>query len=167
MWYTLPWTFAELFYEYMPQRWINKVQVFKILSQQVTTIGPSSLRTFDASSQMWPLPLCSLPHVVLSDCIETLHLSYYNTPIPIHFFIYSSQRTLANSINYLNDCSLLPTIIRSIRILLFYTYPNYMLPNWPVVLHSLSKLPQLTSLRVFMYDLPKLSMIEVAKRSQR
>jgi len=56
----------------------------------------------------------------------------------------------------LNDCSLLSTTIRSIRILLFYTYPNYMLPNWPVVLHSLSKLPQLTSLRVFMYDLPKI-----------
>jgi len=28
-----------------------------------------------------------------------------------------------------------------------------MLPNWPVVLHSLSTLPQLSSLRIFMYDL--------------
>jgi hypothetical protein len=30
-----------------------------------------------------------------------------------------------------------------------------MLPNWPVILHFLSTLPELSSLRVFMYDLSK------------
>jgi hypothetical protein len=112
MWYTLPWGFDEFFYEYLPEKWIIKVHVFE-KPEKVTTIGQSSLRTFDASSQMWPLPICSLPHVVLSDCIETLNLSYYNT------------------------------------------HTNYMLPNWPVVFDSLSKLSELTSLRIFMYDLPK------------
>jgi hypothetical protein len=154
MWYTLPWGFDEFFYEYLPEKWIIKVHVFE-KPEKVTTIGKSSLRTFDASSQMWPLPICSLPHVVLSDCIETLNLSYYNTPIPINFLSTLRNITLANSINCLNDCSLLPITIRSIRILLFYTHPNYMLPNWPVVFDSLSKLSELTSLRIFMYDLPK------------
>jgi hypothetical protein len=37
---------------------------------------------------------------------------------------------------------------------LFYTYPNYVPPNWPMVLYSLSTLPQLSSLRIFMYDMP-------------
>ncbi|CAF1305645.1 unnamed protein product [Rotaria sordida] len=154
MWYTLPWGFDEFFYEYLPEKWIIKVHVFE-KPEKVTTIGQSSLRTFDASSQMWPLPICSLPHVVLSDCIETLNLSYYNTPIPINFLSTLRNITLANSINCLNDCSLLPITIRSIRILLFYTHPNYMLPNWPVMFDSLSKLSELTSLRIFMYDLPK------------
>jgi hypothetical protein len=30
-----------------------------------------------------------------------------------------------------------------------------MLPNWPVILDSLTTLPRLNSLRLFMYDLPK------------
>ncbi|CAF4056777.1 unnamed protein product, partial [Rotaria sordida] len=62
MWYTLPWGFDEFFYEYLPEKWIIKVHVFE-KPEKVTTIGQSSLRTFDASSQMWPLPICSLPHV--------------------------------------------------------------------------------------------------------
>ncbi len=60
-----------------------------------------------------------------------------------------------NSIKCLNKRSLFPPTIRSIRILLFHEYPNYVLPNWPLVLDSLSSFPQLNSLHVFMYDLPK------------
>ena len=100
--------------------WITKIQVFERPSQKMMTIDQSSLRTLDASGQTLASPIFSLPHVALSDCIETLHLSYYNRPIHIHL---SALRniTLVNSINCLNDCSSFPTTIRSIRILLFYT----------------------------------------------
>ena len=83
-----------------------------------------------------------------------LHLSFYNRPIYMNL---PNLRTitLVNSINCLNCCSEFPHTIRSVRILLFHRLPNYMLPNWPVVLHSLSTLPQLKSLRIFLYDLLK------------
>ena len=41
------------------------------------------------------------------------------------------------------------------KIHVFHHLPNYMLLNWPVVFDSLSWLLQLTSLRVFLYDLLK------------
>ncbi|CAF1478851.1 unnamed protein product [Rotaria sordida] len=134
MWYTLPWAFDEFFHEYLPERWITQVEVFQIPFQKMVTIDQSSFRTLDAS--------------------ETLHLSYYNGPISIHF---STLRniTLVNNINCLQYCSLWPKTISSIRILFFYFYPNYIIPNWPVILNSLSSLTQLNSLHVFMYDLPK------------
>ncbi|CAF4201985.1 unnamed protein product [Rotaria sp. Silwood2] len=154
MWYTLPWAFDEFFHEYVPYKCITKIQVFEASSQKMTTINQSSLRALDVSSQTLPLPICSLPYVALSDCIETLHLSYRNRPIRIHLSALRNM-TLVNSVNCLNNCSSFPPTIRSIRILLFHTYPNYVEPNWPIVLYSLSKLRQLSSLRVFMYDLPK------------
>ena len=98
--------------------------------------------------------LSSLPQVVLDDYIETFHLSFNNRPIHINLPNLRNL-TLLNSINCLNYCSRFPPTIRSVRILLFHRLPNYMLPNWPVVLHFLSTLPQLTSLRIFMYDLLK------------
>ncbi|CAF2767848.1 unnamed protein product [Rotaria sp. Silwood2] len=154
MWYTLPWAFDEFFHEYLPDRCIMETQLFEIPSQTMITINQSCLRTLDASGQMLSSPICFLPYVALSDCIETFHFSYYNTCIPIYL---SALRniTLANSTNCLNYCRSFPPTIRSIRILLFYTYPNYAPPNWSVVLHSLSHLPQRSSLRIFMYDLPK------------
>ncbi|CAF4951536.1 unnamed protein product [Rotaria sp. Silwood1] len=154
MWYTLPWAFDEFFHNYLPEKWIIKIQVFEQPSHNARTIDQSSLRTLDACGQTLALPIYSLPHVVLSDYIETFHLSYYNRPIHIHL---SALRTitLVNSVKCLNKRSVFPPSIRSIRILLFYDYPNYMLPNWPVVLDSLSSFPQLNSLHVFMYDLPK------------
>lgn len=93
--------------------------------------------------------------MALSDCIETLHLSYFNRSISIHLFALRNI-TLLNSINCLNYSSLFPTTIRSIRILLFSNYPNYMLPDWSAILYSLSTLSQLNSLPVFMYDVPKI-----------
>ena len=114
----------------------------------------SSVRALDASGQALASCLMALPHVVLDDCIETLHLSFNNRSIHINL---SNLRnlTLVNSINCLNYCSRFPTTIRSVRILLFHRLPNYMLPNWPVVSDLLSTWPQLTSLRIFMYDLLK------------
>jgi hypothetical protein len=153
MWYTLPWAFDEFFHEYTPYKWIITTQVFEGPSQKIRTINQSSIRTLDASAPSLASPLSSLPHIVLPDCIETLHLSYYNEPIRIPF---SALRhiTLANSINCLDCHSLFPATVRSIRILLFYTYPNYVPPKWPMVLYSLSTLLQLRSLRIFMYDMP-------------
>jgi hypothetical protein len=151
MWYTLPWVFDEFFHEYIPYKWITKVEVFEQPSQKIMKIYQSSLRTLDASGQTLASSVYSLPHVVLSDRIETFHLSFWNTPVRIDL---STLRniTLVNSIHILNNLSF-PTNIRSIRILLFYHYPNYMLPNWSMVLHTLSTWPQLDSFRVFMYDL--------------
>jgi len=128
--------------------------VFEAPCQKVMTVGQSSLRTLDASGQTLAFPISYLPRVELSHCIETLHLSFYNRPIRIYLPILRNI-TLVNSINCLNDCSSFPTTIRSIRILLFYRYPNYMPPNWPMILDSLSTLPQRSSLRIFMYDLLK------------
>ncbi|CAF1075860.1 unnamed protein product [Rotaria sordida] len=84
MWYTLPWTFDEFFHEYIPYRWITKVQVFEIPSHNTTAMAQLSLRTSDAAGQTLPSPIFLLPHVALSNYIETLHLSYYNRPINIH-----------------------------------------------------------------------------------
>ncbi|CAF3239946.1 unnamed protein product [Rotaria sp. Silwood2] len=153
MWYTLPWAFDEFFHEYVPYKWITKVQVFEQPSQKIMTIDQSSLRTLDASGSTLASSIYSLPHVVLFDCIKTFHLSFWNTPVPIELSTLCNI-TLVNSIGFLNDLSF-PTNVRSIRILLFYNYPNYMLPNWSMVLHTLSTWPQLRSLRVFMYDLPE------------
>ena len=152
MWYTLPWAFDEFFHKYIPYKWITKTQVFERSSKKVATIDQSSLRTLDASGQTLSSAILSLPHIVLHDSIETLHLSFYNKPLRINF---SSLRhlTLVNSINCFN-C--LPTTIRSIRILLFHTYPNYMLPNWKVIFDSLSTLRELNSLRIFTYDLQEI-----------
>ncbi|CAF5111626.1 unnamed protein product [Rotaria sp. Silwood1] len=153
MWYTLPWTFDEFFHEYELEGWITKIQVFE-QPQTMTTIYQSFLRTLDTSSENMTSSICSLPHVVLSDCIETCNLFYYNTPFAIHL---SALRniTLVNSINCLNDCSSFAATIRSIRIYIMYRASNYMLPDWPAVLYSLSTLQQLNSLGIFMYDLTK------------
>ncbi|CAF1473915.1 unnamed protein product [Rotaria sordida] len=153
MWYTLPWTFDEFFHEYELKGWITKIQVFE-QPQTMTTIYQSSLRTLDTSSENMTSSICSLPHVALSDCIETCNLFYYNTPFAIHL---SALRniTLVNSINCLNDCSSFAATIRSIRIYIMYHASNYMLPDWPAVSYSLSTLQQLNSLGIFMYDLPK------------
>ncbi|CAF4986197.1 unnamed protein product [Rotaria sp. Silwood1] len=135
MWYTLPWAFDEFYHEYLPHRWITKTRVFEI-PQKMMTIHQSTLRTLDTSGQTLPLPICSLPYMALSNCIETLHLSYYNTHIPIYLSAIRNI-TLVNSINCLNYSSSFPTTIRCIRILLFYYYPNYISPNWPVATSSI------------------------------
>ncbi|CAF0823723.1 unnamed protein product [Rotaria sordida] len=153
MWYTLPWKFDEFFHEYIPYKWITKVQALELLSQKIMTINQSSLRTLDASGQTLASSIYSLPYVVFSNCIKTFHLSFWNTSIPIDLSTLCNI-TLVNSIGFLNDLSF-PTNVRSIRLLLFYTYPNYMLSNWSIVLHTLSTWSQLHSLRVFMYDLPE------------
>lgn len=130
---------------------INGLLKYKCLKnlKKKTITNQSSLRTLDASGKSLSSAILSLPDVVLYDSIETLHLSFYNGPLYLHF---SSLRniTLVNSINCLNY---FPTTIRSVRILLFYTYPNYIPPNWTMILDSLSFLPQLNLLRVFMYDM--------------
>ena len=154
MWYTLPWSFDQYFHQYMPYEWITKVHVFHPSSQTTTTIKKSSLRTLDASGQTLASCIMALPHVLLDDRIETLHVSFYNRPIYVNLPNLRNL-TLVNSISCLNYSSRFPTTIRAVRILLFHALPNYMLPNWPVVLHSLSTLPQLTSLRIFIYDLLK------------
>jgi len=154
MWYTLPWPFDEFFHQYIPYKSITKIDIFQIPSQTKTTISQSSLRTLDATGQTWPSPICHLPHVALYDCIETLHMSYYNTHPPRRL---SALRniTLVNSIKCLYFGPLFPETVRSIRVLLFYSQPDYRPPDWPIILRSLSTLPQLDSLRIFMYDLPK------------
>ncbi|CAF3550627.1 unnamed protein product [Rotaria sp. Silwood2] len=154
MWYTLPWAFDAFFHDYLPEKWITKTQVFEQPSYNTGIIDQSSFRTLDACGQTLALPIYSLPHVILSDYIETFHLSYYNRPIHIHL---SALRTitLVHSVKCLNKRSLFPPTIRSIRILLFYDYPNYMLPNWSVVLDSLSSFPHLNSSHIFVYDVPK------------
>ena len=137
MWYTLPWKFDELFHEYLPIRWFTQIDVFQRPSQKTKTLDQSSLRTLDAVGQTSALSISVLPHIVSSNCIETLHLSYFNRPISLEW---SALRhlTLANSINCLNNSSSFPRTLRSIRILIFYTYPNYQLPNWPALFNSLS-----------------------------
>jgi hypothetical protein len=154
MWYSLPWAFDEFFHEYMPRRWITKIQVFERPSQKMMTIAQSSLRTLDASGENLASSICSLPYVVLSDFIETFHLSFYNRPIHIRL---SALRhiTLLNSINCLNVCSSFPATVCSVDIHILCHYSNYMLPDWPAVLYSLSTLSKLNSLRIIMYDLPK------------
>jgi hypothetical protein len=96
---------------------------------------------------LYPLYLILCYSIVLKHC---------TCPITMNLFVYICPRfviiTLANSINCLNHCSKFPVTVRSIRILLFYTYPNYVPPNWPMVLYSLSTFPQLSSLRVFIKD---------------
>ena len=126
MWYTLPWTFDEFFYQYLPYTWITKTQILQI-PQASTITNQSSLRTLDAAGQSLATPISSLPHVVLHDHIETLHLSFCTSLLRTHL---SALRniTLANSINCLNACSF-PKTVRSIRILLLYRFPNYMPPN--------------------------------------
>ena len=153
MWYTLPWIFDEFFHEYVPYRWITQIQVFERPSQNMIPITQSSLRTLDAAGETLISSLYSLPYVLLPNYIETLHLSFWNRSIDIYLPALRNI-TLVNSINYLDYCSSFPTTVRSIGILCFWTYPNYIPPNWPVVLDSLSTLLHLSSLRVFMYDLP-------------
>jgi hypothetical protein len=153
MWYTLPWAFDGFFHEYVPYQWITGMHVFERPSSHETrTINQSSLLTLDASSPTLSSPIFFLPHILLLDRIETFHLSYYNEPISLPL---SRLRhvTLVNSINCLNYYSSFPASVRSIRILLFYNYPNCVRPKWPMVLYSLSTMQQLTSLRVFMYDM--------------
>ena len=153
MWYTLPWVFDEFFHDYIPFKWITKLHVFHRSSQTTTaTTTKSSLRTLDASGQILASCLSSLPQVVLDDYIETLYLSFFNQSIGINL-LNLRNLTLVNSINCLNCCSRFPSTIRSVRIVSFHRLSNYILPNWPVVVHSLSTLPQLTSLGIFMYDL--------------
>jgi hypothetical protein len=154
MWYTLPWIFDEFFHKYIPDECITKIQVFEKPSQKLMIINQSSLRTLDAVGEALALPISFLPYVGFFDCIETLHLSFWNRPLHIDLPALRNV-TLLNSVNCLNNCSKFPTTIRSICILLFYPYPNYMSPNWAMILHSLSILPQLSSLRVFIYDLVK------------
>ena len=154
MWYTLPWAFDHLFHEYIPNEWIINVHVFHKPSQTTIKINKSSLRTLDASTETFASTLMFLPCVVLDDHIETLHLSFYNRSSYVNLPNLRNL-TLLNSINCLNYSSRFPHTIRSVRIISFLRLPNYMLPNWPVVLHSLSALPQLISLRIFMYDLLK------------
>ena len=158
MWYTLPWSFDEFFHQYIPYKWITRefLHLFHLPSRSTTTtpFKKSSLRTLDASGITLASCIMALPHVVLDDCIETLHLSLYNRHIDINLPNLRNL-TLVNSINCLNYGSRFPTTIRSVRILLFHRLPNYMLPNWPVVLDLLSTWPQLTSLRIFMHDLLK------------
>ena len=156
MWYTLPWSFDEFFHQYIPYNWITEVHLFHLPSRSTTTtpFKKSSLRTLDASGQTLASCIMALPHVVLDDCIETLHVSFYNRPIYVNL-PHLRNLTLVNSINCLSCCSRFLPTIRSVRIISFHRLPNYMLPNWPLVLHSLSTMPQLTSLRIFMYDLLK------------
>ena len=154
MWYTLPWAFDEFFHQYMPHQWITKVHVFHLSSQTTTTIKKSSLRTLDASGRTLASCLMALPHIAIDNCIETFHLSFYNRSINVNI-PYLRNLTLVNGINCLNYSSRFPTTIRAVRILLFHALPNYMLPNWPVVVDSLSTWPQLTSLRIFLYDFLK------------
>ncbi|CAF2504455.1 unnamed protein product [Rotaria sp. Silwood2] len=155
MWYTLPWTFDEFFHEeYIPHTRITKIQVFEIPSRKIITIGQSFLRALNTSGPTLPSSIFYLPHVALSNCIETLHLSFYNTPIRIDLPALRHM-TLVNSINCLNCYSSFPKTIRSIHILLSYTFPMYTLPNWSVVSYLRSALPQLSSLRISLYDLPK------------
>jgi hypothetical protein len=153
MWYTLPWVFDEFFHEEIPYRKITKIEVFEI-PRKMITISQSFLRSLNISEPTLLLPIFYLPHVTLSNSIETLHLSFYNTSIRIDLPALRHM-TLLNSINCLNCYSSFPITIRSIHLLLFYTYPNFIPPNWSVILHLHSTLPQLSSLRISMYDLPK------------
>ena len=155
MWYTLPWVFDEFFHEYVPKKWITNVHVFHGSSDGIRTMNKTYLRTLDAAGETLAMPISSLPYVELCDRIETLHLSFWNRPLHIHLSALRNV-TLVNSVNCLtNCCSMFSATIRSIRILLFPHYPNYMPPNWPVVLLPLSTMPQLSSFRVFIYDSPE------------
>lgn len=155
MWYTLPWKFDEFFHQYVPKQWISGVHVFHVPFHRMHTTNRTCLRTLDATDGNLPWPISHLPDIVSFDRIETLHLSFWNKPIDIPLSTLRNM-TLVNSVNCLNNCcSIFAATIRSIRILLFPHYPNYTPPNWSVVLHSLSTFSQLSSLRVFIYDLPK------------
>lgn len=152
MWYTLPWAFDEFFHLYVPFNWITEVHVFHPSSQTTTTtIKKSRERTLDVSDQTLASCLRSLPHVILDDHVETLHLSFNNESLDMSL-ANLRKITLINSFHCLNYCSHLPSTIRSVRILSFGRLPNYMPPDWSVILPSLSTLPQLTSLRIFLYD---------------
>ncbi|CAF3307550.1 unnamed protein product [Rotaria sp. Silwood2] len=153
IWYTLPWAFDEFFQQFLPDRCILNIDVFEFPSKKTTIIGRSHLHTVQASGRRVASPLFSLPNVIQVDQINTLHVSYYNgrlrLPLPnLH------QVTFLNSQNCLNHESLLPTTIRSIRLLIFYFHPNYQKTYWPNVLYSLSTLPNLHSLRIIMYHVP-------------
>lgn len=144
--------FDEFFHEYIPRRWIIQTEVFQI-PHKTKTINQSCLHTCDASAPTLSSPIAILPQILSSNCIETLHFSYWNKPIRIYSSVLRNI-TLMNSIHCLNHGSLFPKTVRTIRILLFYNYPNYVVPNWSMVFNSLSTLSQLNSLRVFMYDFP-------------
>jgi hypothetical protein len=131
--------------------------VFERPSQEIRTINQTSLRTLNASASTLASSIFALPHLLSPDRIETFHLSYYNEPIYLPFSTLHHV-TLLNSINCLNYYSSFPATVRSIRIILIYTYPNYVPPKWPMVLYSLSTLPQLKSMRVFIYDMPAITM---------
>ncbi|CAF3213322.1 unnamed protein product [Rotaria socialis] len=152
MWYTLPWAFDEFFHEDMPENWITQIRVFEI-PQKVTTSYTSFLRSLDVFRENVSPSLYSLPHVVSYDRIETYHLAYYTTSIPKYL---SSLRniTLVNSIDCLTYCYSFPTTIRSIRIHILFKSHNYKMPDWSALMYSLSTLRQLSSLNIFMYDLP-------------
>lgn len=153
MWYTLPWAFDGFFHAYVPYQWITGIHVFERPSHKTRTINQSSLRTLDMAAPASSSLIFSLPHIITFDRIETVHLSFYNEPIRLQLSMVRHV-TLVNSIDCLNYSSSFPSSIRSIRILLFYNYPNYVSSNWPMVLHSLSTLPRLASFRIFMYDMP-------------
>ena len=115
------------------------------------SIDQSSLRTLYASGQTLASLICSFSHRTLSNYIEILHLLYYNRPIHIHLSALHCINLL-DIVYCLNYCSSFPTTIHLISVLLFCFFsPNYVLPNWSVVLHSLSIVPQLSALRIFMH----------------
>lgn len=151
MWYSLPWRFDQFFHEDVPRECITQTEVFYKSSKNILNTQ-SSLRTFHLCGQALPSVLSSLPHVVLFDRIETLHLSFC-TRSPYMEFSNLRHIVLMNSINYLKFCLSFPRTVRSVRILIFGSYPNYTPPNWPIIFTSLSTLTELNSLRIFIYDI--------------
>jgi hypothetical protein len=128
------------------------MQIFAPPLKTTTVIGPSRLRTLDASGNILPPPIIFLPHLVPLERIDKLHLAFCNSVIRTNL---PSLRhvTLLNSLNVLNNVSLFPATIQSIHIVLKYGLPNFMASNW-AALHLLATLPRLSLLHIALYDMP-------------
>ncbi|CAF2985034.1 unnamed protein product [Rotaria sp. Silwood2] len=116
-------------------------------------IARANLRIVEALGRKVAAPLFFLPNVVQVDRINTLRVSYYNgsirLPLPN-----PHQITFLNSQKCLNHASSLSTSVCSIRLLPLNHHNNNQYTRWFEILHSLSTLPNLHSLRITMYRRP-------------
>jgi len=147
VWYTVPWAFTN-FNLSVPDPCIKQLQVF-LPSPTAISTGPSHLKTLKLSGEVLPPPCFFYPHLVSHNRIDTLFFHEFDRPftlvLPVlrHIII----------IDELKYCPLSPSV-RSIHIELNYDLCIDVMFTLENLLHTLSTLPSLKSLRIVVYDMP-------------
>ncbi|CAF4686857.1 unnamed protein product, partial [Rotaria sp. Silwood1] len=147
LFYSLPWTFNEFFQLSVPDRCIYQLEIFKSCS--ISEIYSSNLIKLNMSDNL-ASSATLFPQLMTSNKIVELHLFRCNRQVSMHL-PNVSHLVLIDSLDSLNSCSL-SLNIRSIQIILHYECLRLATGDW-TALHSLSILPLLKSLRIFLYGM--------------